>query len=320
MLKFRTDLAVENREMFEGDGVEISGVEVKEEYSAGIKVLSIKVTDEHGSEVMGKPIGNYITIECEKISDADDREKRQCARVITEEIKKMLPDKKPLNALVVGLGNEKVTPDALGPITIDKITATRHYFLTYKDQIEKGVGCISAITPGVMGDTGIESADIVMGTVEVVKPDVIIAIDSLAARNTDRMSTTIQISDTGISPGAGMGNRRKGLNEESTGTKVIAIGVPTVIDAATLVFDTLMNYGIKDIGHELGDKIASLAVIMENDEEMTSRFMADISGKMIVTSSEIDTVIHEFSNVLANGINAALHSGISMSEIHNSFG
>lgn len=319
-LKFRTDLAVENKEMYDEDNnVEISGVEVKEDYVGDIKILRIKIDDEHGSKVMGKPIGNYVTIEITKVSEAEENMKQLCGSVLAGELKKMLPDVKSLNALVVGLGNDKVTPDALGPLTIDSIAATRHYFLTYKDQIQEGVGCVSAITPGVMGDTGIESADIIQGVINEIKPDVVIVIDALAARNTDRINTTIQLSDTGICPGAGMGNHRKGLNKENTGINVIAIGVPTVIDSATLIFDTLMGYGIDEVGHEISDHITGLALAMDNDQEMANRFMQDLGGRMIVTSSEIDTVVHEFSKILANGINAALHPGMNLAEIHNSF-
>ncbi len=319
-LKFRTDLAVENKEMYhEENDVEISGVEIKEDMKDSIKVLEIKITTEAGAESMGKPIGSYVTIEIPKIDEIDDKLKRKCSDTIGAELKKMLPEKKNLNALVVGLGNTKVTPDALGPLTADKITATRHYFLTYKDKMESGVGCVSAITPGVMGDTGVESVDIVKGVVDNIKPDVVIAIDALAARNKDRINTTIQISNTGINPGAGMGNHRKGLNKESLGVEVIAIGVPTVIDSATLIFDTLMGYGVEEFGTEISDHIAGLAVALETEPELAGQFMKDLSGKMIVTVTEVDTIVHEFSNVLANGINDVLHPAMSLSEVHNSF-
>ncbi|WP_324823805.1 GPR endopeptidase [Sinanaerobacter sp. ZZT-01] len=291
----RTDLAIENKEMYDaknnGQKIEIPGVEVDtDSYEEGINVTRIKIADENGSAVMQKPMGSYITIELPKAANGAEDLKKVAAKAVGNELKKLVPFHYHLKVLVIGLGNEKVTPDALGPHTVSKIRVTRHLFLLYNVDGDEEQGCVSALCPGVMASTGMESAELIQGAAQIAQPEVVLAIDALAARNVERIGTTIQITDTGISPGAGTGNMRKNLTEESIGRKVIAIGVPTVIDAGTMVLDSLSGY--------------------LSDAAEAEKYLDDTGLEMIVTTSDIDQSIHDFSEIIADAINIALHPGI----------
>jgi spore protease len=294
-LKIRTDLAIEGKEILEeenkGKKIEIKGVEVDEDqYDEGITVTRIKITNESGSKALGKPIGTYITIEVKDLVDGDEERKAIAARALSNELSKLIEFHYNLKVLVIGLGNDKVTPDSLGPVTVSKVKVTRHIFIITGAEGDEQVGCVSALSPGVMGTTGMETAELIKSAVSIVKPEVVIAVDALAARNVERISTTIQLTDTGISPGAGTGNMRKDLTEKSLGTKVVAIGVPTVIDSTTLILDSLEGF--------LKDPNGAYQHIEKKGESM------------IVTTSDIDQVIMDFSEVIANGINSTLHPGI----------
>lgn len=294
-MQFRTDLAIENKEMYDSDNkgknIEISGVEVETEtYEDIVGITRIKITDEHGSKALSKPLGNYITLEVEGVVDGPEEIKEKAAVAVSNELKRLIKFHNKLKVLIIGLGNDKVTPDSLGPYTVSKVRVTRHYFLMYETDSDDEMSCVSGFIPGVMGSTGMETADLIESAAKIAKPEVIIAVDSLAARNINRISTTIQISDTGISPGAGTGNMRKQLNEKTLGTKVIAIGVPTVIDSKTLIMDSLFGF-LKD----------------PNGAE---QYMDENGMQMIVTSTDIDQVIKDFSEIIANGINITLHPGI----------
>lgn len=294
-MKFRTDLAIENKEMYDsenkGKNIEISGVEVEtENYEETVGITRIKITDEHGSKALSKPLGNYITLEVDGIVDGPEETKEKAAIALSKELKRLIPFHNKLKVLIIGLGNDKVTPDSLGPYTVSKVKVTRHYFLMYDSNSDDEMSCVSGFIPGVMGSTGMETADLIMSAAKIAKPEVIIAVDSLAARNVNRISTTIQITDTGISPGAGTGNMRKQLNEKTLGTKVIAIGVPTVIDSKTLILDSLFEF--------------------LEDPSGAEQYMDENGMLMIVTSTDIDQVIKDFSDIIANGINITLHPGI----------
>lgn len=294
-MKFRTDLALENKEMYDSEnkdkGIEISGVEVeKETHGEVVQVTRIKITNEHGSNVLSKPIGNYITLEVDGIVDGPDELKSTTAAALANELQRLIKFHYNLKVLIIGLGNDKVTPDALGPYTVSKVKVTRHYFLMFDAEGDEEMSCVSGFIPGVMGSTGMETAELIQSAAEIAKPDVIIAIDALAARNINRINTTIQISDTGIAPGAGTGNKRKELNERTLGIKVIAIGVPTVIDSRTLIMDNLSGFLKDPVGAE--------------------KHMEEKGQDMIVTSTDIDQVIKDFSEIIANGINITLHPGI----------
>lgn len=296
-MKYRTDLAIENIEMFQTEAgndsgvLDIEGVEVeKNEYDEDICVTSIEIKSLKGEDVLQKPRGKYITLEIEGLVDGREDLKERAAKALAQELKKMIEFNYYLKVLVIGLGNDKVTPDSLGPYTVSKVRVTRHLFIIYECDGDEEQSCVSGFIPGVMGTTGMETAELIKQAAELVNPDIIVVVDSLAARNIERISTTIQINDTGISPGAGMGNHRKILNEETLGRKVIAIGVPTVIDSATLILDALEGYITKP--------------------EEVQRYIEQNGQDMIVTSTDIDMVIKDFSDIISAGINITLHPGI----------
>lgn len=294
-MNYRTDLAIESKEMLDGENkgkkIEIPEVEVDEDnYDYGIKVTRIKITGDTGSKAMGKPKGNYITIESKEMADGEEEVKAELTKVLTKELSKLVTFHKTLKVLVVGLGNQLITPDSLGPVTVSKVKVTRHMFIITGAEEDEDVSCLSVLAPGVMYSTGMESSELIKGAVEIAKPEIVIAIDALAARDIGRISSTIQITDTGISPGAGTGNKRKDLTENSLGTRVLAIGVPTVIDSKTLILDNLAGY---------------LKKPKEAEKHIEKNGQA-----MIVTTTDIDQIIEDFSDVIANGINNTLHPGI----------
>ena len=231
MIEIRTDLAIENREIYqEKNSGEVPGVEVEKEEGRDYTVTRVKILDEIGVRNLGKPKGVYITIEVPKLKNTDQDLKDEISKLLAKEIKGIGRNNENTKTLIVGLGNWNVTPDALGPKVVDRVLVTRQFFVAYKKDKDETVANVSALSPGVMGLTGIETSEIVKGIVEKTNPDLVIAIDALASRKMERVSTTIQISDTGINPGSGIGNKRIGLNEAYLGVPVLSIGVPTVVD------------------------------------------------------------------------------------------
>lgn len=292
-MKYRSDLAVECREMIEesGHAEDIDGIVTGNySYYKDINVTRIDIVNKNGAAKMNKPEGTYITIEAGGVLEERDGIKESLADVVAAELKRLVPFDCRLRVLVAGLGNSMVTPDALGPAAAAKIKVTRHLFLMFEADSDEDMSCVSCIAPGVTGTTGMETAELVKKAAELTSPDLIIVIDSLAARRIERVSTTIQITDTGISPGGGMGNARTSINKDTVGTKVIAIGVPTVIDVSTIIRDVL------------DDNM--------NDAEQTDKYIEEYNNEMIVTSTDIDTVIKDFSDIIASGINKTLHPGI----------
>lgn len=294
---YRTDLAIERMEMLDETGDvsddtgEIKGVTLeKTDYGEGVISTLISITNLSGVKALGKPMGNYITIETKSVLEEDEDVKGIVIKAVSEELRKLIKFHYNLKVLVAGLGNRTVTPDSLGPEAASKLRITRHLFVMFEADGDDEMSNVSCIIPGVSATTGMETADIIKKTVEVVKPEVLVVIDSLAARNIERMSTTIQITDTGISPGAGMGNKRTGINEETVGVKVIAIGVPTVIDVTTIIRDALK---------ENIDSAQQIDTYIDKFEE-----------QLIVTSTDIDMIIKDFSDIIAAGVNKTLHPGI----------
>lgn len=223
---YYTDLALENSEQLQphiSDGVDITVNETD-----NITITWVAITTDEGASSMGKPIGNYITLECSSMKDPDPTTHETISKMLANKLGELFPLQENANILVVGLGNWQVTPDALGPLVCEKMLVTRHLQAAMPPELVGRVRGVSALRPGVMGLTGIETADIIRGVAERTTPDLIIAIDALAARRTSRINTTIQISDTGINPGAGLGNKRTPLNHDTMGIPVVAIGVPTV--------------------------------------------------------------------------------------------
>ena len=243
--RIRTDLALESKERFERDNVEIGGVVIREFYDEerDIQTTWVKIETEKGAKAMGKPQGTYITMEAPNMSVPDEDYHREISKELSKHLRKLASLDKEKSVLVVGLGNRDVTPDALGPNVIQNLHITRHVLREYGTlgMGEERAHAVSGIVPGVMAQTGMETLEIIQGVVAEVKPDVVIAIDALAARSTKRLNRTIQITDTGINPGSGVGNHRDGLNAETLGIPVIGIGIPTVVDAATIVHDAMAH-------------------------------------------------------------------------------
>ena len=227
----RTDLALEQQEMLREsrrDDSEINGVEIETEQTGDITVTWVKIINEQGEEAMGKPVGNYITIESDAMKENDAEAHEAIIQIMAQKLGQLHKLNKDGAILAAGLGNWQVTPDALGPKVIEKLLVTRHMNEIMPEELQDHVRSVAAIAPGVMGNTGIETGEIIKGVAEKIQPDLIVAIDALAARRTSRINATIQMTDTGINPGAGLGNMRMRLNKETMGVPVIAIGVPTV--------------------------------------------------------------------------------------------
>ncbi len=309
-----TDLAVESKERFKGDNVEISGVEVYENIDDvyEVKLTKVEITSPEGAKIMGKPMGKYVTIEALDMieNEGDNKRKKQLGKMLARELFYMLPvrkkeELKSLSVLVVGLGNKDVTPDALGPYTVANLEVTRHIFmLNHKYGKSKG---ISAMIPGVMAQSGMESAEMVEGIVAKIKPDVVIAIDALAAGSSKRLNSTIQLADTGINPGSGIGNRRKALNKETLGVPVIAIGIPTVIHAATIVRDTMeqMIKVLSELTNMEGNAGFETLRAFDDNEKMNliMELMDEKLVNMFVTPKDIDESIQFMAETVAYGIN-----------------
>ena len=277
----RTDLALEARERYEED-VEIRGVSVEETYDEkrDIRATTVRIESENGAKAMGKPIGVYITLEAPKLSEPDKDYHREVSEALAVYLQELLGTKEERSVLVVGLGNREVTPDALGPEVVGNLRITRHVVKEYgKAAFEKEkVHMVSGIVPGVMAQTGIETLEIVRGVVEETQPDVVVAIDALAARSSKRLNRTIQISDAGIHPGSGVGNHRHSLTRETIGVPVVAIGVPTVVDAATIVYDAVRDRNAVPPG----------------------------LNSMFVTPKDIDETIKHLSFTISEALNIAL--------------
>ena len=242
-MKVRTDLALEERESFDGSGVEIHGVEVEEscDEERDVRLTRVKIVSERGAREMGKSRGTYLTLEAPGLASPDEDYHREVSEVIADLLRELTGTAE--SVLVAGLGNRDVTPDALGPQAVSNLMITRHLIREYGREMMGMAGCcvVSGIVPGVMAQTGMETSEILQGIIEETRPDLLIVIDALAARSTRRLGRTVQITDTGIQPGSGVGNHRGSLTKESLGIPVIAIGVPTVVEAAAIVYDAQGN-------------------------------------------------------------------------------
>jgi len=315
----RTDLALEAKEIYEEESKEsIPGVKVEKDENENIKITRVKITEETGVKALGKPIGNYITIEVPDLRYKDIDLMEDVSRNIAQELDKLIDLKDDSSILIVGLGNWNITPDALGPKVTEKVLVTRHMTEYIPDQINESVRPVSAISPGVLGITGIETSEIIVGVVNHVKPDLVIVIDALASRKMERVNTTIQISDAGINPGSGVGNNRKELSKDSLGVDVIAIGVPTVIDAVTMASDTI-DMIIESLKKE-GKKDNTLLNMIDNLNkseklELINEVFSEQLRDMMVTPKEIDSIIDDISDILADGINISLQPSIHMDNV-----
>lgn len=353
----RTDLAVEAREMViasrgknvtdEQDLSNINGVVIKEKEENGIKLSLVEVSSE-GEKELNKKAGKYLTIEVQGIRQQDTDLQKKVEETFAREFSHFISGlgiNKDASCLVVGLGNWNVTPDALGPQVCENLLVTRHLYQLSPESVDEGYRPVSALAPGVMGLTGIETSDIIRGVVEKTKPDFVIAIDALASRSIERVNSTVQISNTGIHPGSGVGNKRKELSEETLGIPVIAVGVPTVVDAVSITSDTI-DFILKHFGRELkegnrpsralapagmtfGEKkkltdedmpeehhrntFLGMIGTLEEDEKrrLIHEVLSPLGHNLMVTPKEVDVFIEDMSNLIANGLNAALHDAVN---------
>jgi len=323
----RTDLAIDTINS------KTKGIVVESSVVDDIKVTDVKV-EEEGSKLINKKVGKYITIEFKDITDSINKE--NVKKVFADQLKKMLQIsniKDTDSCLIIGLGNSKSTPDALGPLAIRDVLVTSHLF--EYGEVTDGYRKTYAIIPGVMGETGIETSNLIMSIIKSLKPDFVIAIDALASQSIERVNKTIQMTDTGIHPGSGVGNSRKEISCEVLGVPIIAIGVPTVVDAVTIVSDTInymfkhfsytkqninnpanklktsVNYLEKEVDVITEDKNNLMGMIGNlNDSEIKQlvfEVLTPIGYNLMVTPKEIDFVIDRLSSVISDGINIALH-------------
>ncbi|MBM7649977.1 spore protease [Bacillus ectoiniformans] len=345
----RTDLAVEAKGLAEEkqtDKKAIPGVRTEERTENGITITSV-IIDQEAEEVLGKKAGRYLTIESQGIRNHDTNHQHEVEKVLAKELAEFIKAagiQKDASCLVVGLGNRQVTPDALGPLVCQHVMVTRHLFELQPEHVEEGYRPVSSLVPGVMGMTGIETGDIVFGVVGKSKPDFLIVIDALASRSIERVNATVQISDTGIHPGAGVGNKRKEISEKTLGIPVIAIGVPTVVDAVSITSDTI-DFILKHMGKEIreggrpsralspaglvfGERtklteedlpdegkrqtfLGMIGVLEEEEKRQLIReVLAPLGHNLMVTPKEVDLFMQDTANLLANSLNAALHTSI----------
>ncbi len=347
-MNYRTDLAVELEEMLwaaggKGSGIGGGDVDAGEEKSAparnitgyikkqsqideDISVIDIKITDEAGARAFGKPRGRYVTLEIQGLADKKNGIKERAAAALADELAKFVKHDYCLKVLVVGLGNEKVTPDSLGPHTVDKVKITSHLFKIFGCEGDFDYSNVCGFNPSVTGVTGLETADLIQQVVSMARPDAVLAIDALAAKDIRRLSTTIQICDTGIMPGAGMGNRRREISEKTVGCPVISIGVPTVIDSRTLILEAAENLedwrgapggptgNSRSAASARSGRPSSPAGSRQPEGTAQSgaleKYLESRDFDMIVTSTDIDEIIKDFADIISNAINITLHPGI----------
>lgn len=318
----RTDLALEAREMYFENAVieaEAEGVTAEEEsFGENIKVTRVKILDEKGQKSLGKEKGEYITIEIKSDVGREQKLYEEACRICAKEISKIIKIKREETVLVVGLGNWNITADALGPKAAGNVLVTRHLLEYMPEEIDSRLRSVCALSPGVLGITGVETGEIIKGLVDRIKPSLVIAVDALCSRRMERVNSTIQITDTGITPGAGIGNRRMEINKKALGVPVVAIGVPTVVEAATIAGDTI-DMILADLKANAGENkplYKLLSVIAEEDKySMIKQVLTPQYGDFVVTPKEVDTVVDNISSVIANGINIALHEGITLDDI-----
>lgn len=348
----RTDLAVEAKDMYvekDQEKSDIKGVTVKDKVLENVKVTHIDIS-EVGEQRLRKKAGTYITIYADGVKKQDTKMQTNAAKVLSNEIENLMKKNQILTndkGLIVGLGNWNVTPDALGPMTVEKMLVTNHLFELEFETVSDGYRPVAAISPGVMGVTGMETSDIVSSIIDRFKPGFVIVVDALASRSIERINETIQITDTGIHPGSGVGNKRKELSKETLGIPVIAIGVPTVVDAVTIASDTL-DYLLKHMGREWEEKdqprrslIPSFMPIKHEDlstsdlpdehkrktflglvgalsdsekRSLLEEVLTPMGKNLIVTPKEVDGFMIDMAHVLAQGINAALHEKVTVEE------
>ncbi len=305
------DLALEAREILQGRaGQEIPGVKVDRETYSHASVTIVAILEKSAEAVMGKPMGTYITIEAPEIGGRDPQAHHQIGLVVAELLGRLINLPQPSNVLIVGLGNWNATPDSLGPKVVSQTMVTRHLFNYAPRELQPGMRSVSALAPGVLGLTGIETAEVIKGVVEKIQPELVIAIDSLAARNVTRIATTIQIADTGVNPGSGVGNQRMGINKETLGVDVVAVGVPTVVHGAVIAQDAIEQF-MEQL--KSNPSLYNLYSMMDPNlsQQTIKKVLEPFGGRLMVTPKEIDDLILRASKIVAGGITKALHPNLS---------
>lgn len=310
MFNFRTDMAVERTDIYKKANniqKDINGIEIENESKEDIEISRVKITNEEGEKALAKPMGNYITLDVKNIKLVDDEKIEQIAEVLSDELRKVIGEHitDTEDILVVGLGNLYVTPDSLGPKVISDIEITRHILEYMPKLMPEDTRPVSAISPGVLGTTGIETMEILKGIVENVKPKLLIVIDALASRSIERISSSIQIADTGIVPGAGVDNARKEISQKTLNIPVIALGIPTVVDLASITNDCI-NLFIENLQQKaMSNDYLNKLKEKDNYEEIKEALIPR-DYNMIVTPKEIDKLIENMSKIVSKGINRAL--------------
>ncbi len=317
-LKVYTDLALEAHNLaVQRTGGEIEGVSVKEERSDNAVITRVEILDEQGAKSLNKVIGKYITIESQGLKGQNRQVHDELSEIVSNELQVMInfqeispnPGVEP-TIFVVGLGNWNATPDALGPEVLNGLMVTRHLYQEAPPELRKGMRPVCALSPGVLGLTGVQTAEIIRGVVNMVKPDLIIAIDALAAQNVKRLGTTIQISNTGISPGSGIGKNRLGITMESMHIPVIAVGVPTVVGAVTIVNDAIDKLLEGNI-FSPAERERFRHVSEQEKSRTVHNVLSPYMGDMIVSPKGVDELIKDVGRIIAGGINVALHPDIT---------
>lgn len=313
----RTDLAVEAHAAVQqamGAGQQIPGVTMQEEQVGSVHVSRVNIWSREGEQALGKVAGRYVTLDAPELRRRNRQVQDEVARILTDELARLMnlgPDDL---VLVVGLGNWNATPDALGPRVVANLLVTRHLRQYLPQELVGHLRGVAAVAPGVLGLTGIETSDIVRGIVSQVHPRAVIVIDALAARSLARVGTSIQIADTGINPGSGVGNHRAGITEESLGVPVFAIGVPTVVYATTIANDTL-DLLVSQLRqqHKLLDIVGQMDAA--DRQALVNEVLQPSVGDLVVTPKDVDVMITDLSRILAGAMNAALHPGVSKEEM-----
>jgi spore protease len=350
----RTDLAIEARDLARhSTGSEIPGVETVTEQYDGVAVTRLSITSDEAQQKVGKLKGEYVTIESEDLRGRDREKHRNISQIFSRELRDMMRIPTDSVVLVVGLGNWNATPDALGPRVVHHLMVTRHLFKVSPPELHDGLRPVCALAPGVLGTTGMETAEIIQGVVSKVQPSMVVVVDALASMSTKRVNTTIQIGNTGIQPGSGVGNRRYGISKDTIGVPVLAVGVPTVVDAITIAADAMdimsqvgegegtqagsnsgdgvqgspmlgqtspmhaVNMGKQAAPHRRGgaDNHPGSGLGASAQRGIIRQVLTPYIGGLIVTPRDIDVVIEDVARVLAGGLNAALHPGIDLEDV-----
>lgn len=315
-INFKTDMADERVDTYKrvNNLTEIDGVKVESKNEEIVTTTTVDVLNENGATALSKEIGKYITMEIKDIKYLEEKDKNKIINTLSNEIKNLIGEDKTKSILVVGLGNIYVTPDSLGPKVVQTVDITRHLINFAKDLVEPDTRSVSALSPGVLGTTGIETSEIITSVCNEVKPDIVIAIDSLASSSINRLGTTIQLSNTGITPGAGVRNKREGINQNTLNVPVIAIGVPTVVDMATITSEAIdkmvevtkqkIENGDNSVNKEQIEKVIN---IFNDDNKYNMIANVLDTDNFIVTPKEIDDVIQIVSDLISGGINMSIN-------------